>query len=169
MIQYDQTISKWGMENLLRWEDGTIHRLPQDYADMTGWKELADIVDSTWRSLSPEEQKTTTIYAENYGQAGAILYYNKGTGIPEPISFSDSFLFWAPDTISVSTFIYVNDETEQIRELFQEVTLAGKITDPNAREYGMQVYVCRKPVPAFSAFYTEKVKSLKDQYRRNSR
>jgi hypothetical protein len=34
--------------NLARREDGNIHNLPQDYADMPGWKELAGLVDSAF-------------------------------------------------------------------------------------------------------------------------
>ena len=164
MIKYDRVVSQWGMQDVLRWEDGTIHPLPQDYADMTGWKELADIVDSTWHSLSPEEQRKTGIYAENYGEAGAIHYFNKNKQIPEPISFNDSFLSWAPDSVSGSILIYVNNETTDIRKLFQNVTLEGKITDPNAREHGMQVYLCRKPIDGFSKFYADKVKRLRTEY-----
>jgi len=166
MVHYDQTLTNWGMEDLFRWEDGTVHSLPQDYADMTGWKELANVVGSTWQSLTPEERGTTHIYAENYGQAGALHYFSKGRKLPEPISFSDNFLFWAPDSIQGSTLIYVNDDTTEIRKQFQEVTLAGAITDPYAREHGMQVYLCRKPVNGFSTFYADKVKSLKADYRR---
>jgi len=137
MVRYDQVISKMGMNDLLTWEDGTVHPLPQDYADMTGWKELADIVDSTFNALPSEEQKMTGIYAENYGEAGAIHYFNKHKDIPEPISFNGSFLFWAPDSIRGSTLIYVNNDTTDVGKLFQEVTLAGSITNPYAREHGM--------------------------------
>ena len=35
---------KMGGEALLRWEDGKMHPLPQDYADMLGWDELGGIV-----------------------------------------------------------------------------------------------------------------------------
>jgi uncharacterized membrane protein len=164
MIRYDQAISKWGMKDVLRWEDGSIHPLPQDYADMTGWHELAEVIDSTWHTISPNEQKTTRIYAENYGQAGAIHYYNKKKQMPEPISFSDSFLFWAPDSIAGTTLIYVNNETAGIRKLYKEITLAGKITNPYAREHGMQVYLCRKPFNSFTKFYADKVDSLKAEY-----
>ncbi len=169
MIRYDKAVVKMGMDDLLRWEDGTVHPLPQDYADMTGWKELADVVDSTWHSLSPEEQRETYIYAENYGEAGAIRYFNRHKRIPEPISFNGSFLFWAPDSFQGTTLIYVNDDTSDIRNQFHEVTLAGRITNPYAREHGMQVYLCRKPVPGFAKFYADKVKRLRAEFERNSK
>ena len=166
MLRYDRGLTKAGMDDVLRWEDGTVHPLPQDYADMTGWEDLAGIVDSTWRSLTPQEQQRTAIYAENYGQAGAIHYFGKTQHLPEPISFSDSFLLWAPDSISATTLVYVNDEATDIHELFHDVILAGKVTQPYAREYGTGVYLCRKPAHGFAAFYSAKVDSLKAAYTR---
>lgn len=169
MIQYDRAVSQMGMDDLLRWEDGTVHPLPQDYADMTGWKELTDIVDSTFDTLPPAEQKVTGIYAENYGEAGAIRYFDKHKKIPEPICFNGSFLFWAPDSVHGTTLIYVNDDTSGIRKLFHEVTLAGRITNPYAREHGMQVYLCRKPVAGFSKFYADKVRRLRAEFERSKK
>lgn len=169
MVQYDQVVTHMGMNDLLTWEDGTVHPLPQDYADMTGWKELAGIVDSTFDALPPAEQKVTGIYAENYGEAGAICYFNRHKAIPQPISFNGSFLFWAPDSIHGTTLIYVNSDTTDVRKLFQEVTLAGALTNPYAREHGLQVYLCRKPVAGFGKFYADKVKRLRAEFERNSK
>jgi hypothetical protein len=60
---------------LLRWEDGKDHSLPQDFADMLGWKELALKIDSIYSTLPDHGQ--TLILCDNYGQAGAINYYSK--------------------------------------------------------------------------------------------
>jgi len=168
LVRYTQKTSKFGMENLSRWEDGTIHELPQDYADMTGWMELAEIVRKAWDSLSPDEQRTTGIFAENYGQAGAIRYYDTKHGLPEPVSFSASFLLWAPDSVHTTALIYVNSDTSDISKLFRDVHLVGKIENRYAREYGVGVYLCRNPVTDFSAFYANTVASLKANYSRTS-
>ncbi|CAN5389602.1 hypothetical protein BH10BAC3_BH10BAC3_19800 [soil metagenome] len=39
---------------LLRWEDGKDDALPQDYADMLGWKELANKVDHIYSAQSEQ-------------------------------------------------------------------------------------------------------------------
>ena len=54
IINHRQTYQKLG---LLRWEDGKDHELPQDFADMLGWKELAIKVDSIYSKL-PGKEKT---------------------------------------------------------------------------------------------------------------
>lgn len=93
-----------------RWEDGELYNLPQDYADMTGWKELVDIVGKFYQELPEQEKKHCLLYAENYGQAGALLYYGEKYNLPDPVSFNDNFLFRAPDSISNGPLIYVNHQ-----------------------------------------------------------
>lgn len=133
---------------------------------MTGWDELAAVVDSAWNSLTPSEKKTAGVFAENYGEAGAIEYHNRDKAIPDPISFSDNFLLWAPDSVRGHTLIYVNYDTTQIRTLFHTVTLVGQIRNPYAREHGLGIWLCRNPVKDFPSFYAKKVQSLKSHYMR---
>lgn len=162
MAAYAKTMAPYGLEGTLRWEDGRIHDLPQDYADMTGWEELAGIVIKTWQSLSPEEQQQCTIFAGNYGMAGAIHYYGKKEGLPEPISFSDSYLLWAPDELSGNIVIYIDDNLgEDIAAAFEDITFAGKLSDPYARESGTEVYLCRGLKAEFRPYYAERVRSEK--------
>ncbi|UCE05460.1 MAG: glycosyltransferase family 39 protein [bacterium] len=166
MIKYGEQSKKFGGEGALRWEDGRIHSLPQDYADMVGWRELAEIVIQTYQSLPDSEKAFCAIYAENYGEAGSIKFHSKKYGLPEPISFSGSFLFWAPDSADLKTLIYVNDDTGDVSYYFNEVKKVGHITSPYARESGMPVYLCQTPRNGFEDFYAEKVKRLKIQFRR---
>jgi|GEM_PF-4934477 len=63
---------------LNRWEDGKVHPIPQDFADMLGWSERAHLVDSEY-SLTPKDGRTMVL-CDYYGEAGAINYYSK---IPE--------------------------------------------------------------------------------------
>ena len=64
---------------ILRCEDGKEHELPQDYADMLGWSELAQKTDLAFDRLANKEN--TLVLCDNYGQAGAINYYSKHKNI----------------------------------------------------------------------------------------
>jgi len=167
MVAYGRESGKYGLDGFLYWEDGRRHSLPQDYADMTGWAELAQIVISTYDNLSAAEKSNCFIYGENYGQAGAVKYYGKKAGFPEPASFSDNFLFWAPDSIKLQTAIYINDDTTGISPYFGIIEQIGQITDPYARENGLPVYLCRHPRNGFEQFYKEKTKQLKSIFIRS--
>jgi len=166
MAIYGQESGKFGLEGFLRWEDGQLHPLPQDYADMTGWEELGEIVSTTYQNLSKEERDKCAIYGENYGQAGAVKYFGKKAGLPEPVSFSDNFLFWAPDSVVMSILIYINDDTTDIAYYFGTVQEMGHIKSPLARESGLPVYLCRGPRNDFEQFYKDKVNNLKSNFNR---
>jgi len=167
MAAYAEASKKFGLEGALRWEDGRVHKLPQDYADMTGWRELAEIVIKTYQGLSATEKANGAIYAENYGHAGAIKYHGRKHGLPEPVSFHETFLLWAPDRVNLSTLIYVNDELgEDIQHFFANIELAGQVNNEHFRENGLQVYLCRNPRNNFQHFYREKVGRLKGRYQK---
>jgi len=57
-------------------EGHQLEELPQFYADMFGWEELAKNVSKVYLTISEEERKTTVVYCSNYGKAGAIEYYS---------------------------------------------------------------------------------------------
>jgi hypothetical protein len=131
--------------NLLRWEDGQNHHLPQDFADMLGWRELADKVDRAYDQLP--DKSHTLVLCDNYGQAGAINYYSRHTGM-QAVSLNADYIDWFPlDTMEVRNIILVQDarDTDKAREkekpLFREVRLAGEIENPYAREKGTRIYI----------------------------
>ena len=167
MVAYGKAMMPYGGENLLRWEDGRIYPLPQDYADMIGWKELADLAIGAYTDLPDSLKSQSGIFAENYGEAGSILYHSRGLNIPETVSFSDNFLLWAPDSLpGLKAMIYVNDDTSEISRFSEDVTLYGRLTTPYAREKGIPVFVCKNPRNGFLDFYKLKVRELKSHYLR---
>ncbi len=130
---------------LLRWEDGKDHTLPQDFADMLGWRELASIVDSAFEQLS--EKENTIIHCDNYGQAGAINYYSKHK-YPQAYSMNADYIHWYPlDEFEIRNVILVktkwDSDPNREKELpfFDQISLIGEIKNEFAREYGTKVYL----------------------------
>lgn len=153
---------KYGIDLGRRFEDGSIHSLPQDYADMIGWEELTAITDSAYNMIG--DKQATFIYGENYGQAGAITVIGKKYGLPEAVSFSESFRYWFPREfpVEMKSFVYINDEPgEDVKGLFARITLIGRISDPDAREYGTGVFLCEEPVTSFNTFWKERTRDIR--------
>lgn len=129
---------------LLRWEDGLKHQLPQDNADMLGWKELAEIVDEAYAKL-PERQ-SAIVLCDNYGEAGAINYYSRFKHI-NAVSFSADYMTWMRLDRPVKHVILVveadDDDPERKVEqpLFERIEQIGYIQNKMAREYGTKVYL----------------------------
>jgi hypothetical protein len=127
---------------LLRWEDGKDHLLPQDFADMLGWKELAQKVDRIY-SLMPEQEKTFVL-CDNYGQAGAINYYTT-KGI-KAVSFNADYIEWFDFTTPHVNFIRVKEhedsetEMEETSRYFERTLPADSITNSYAREFGTTIF-----------------------------
>ncbi len=153
---------KYGFDQGRRFEDGTIHSLPQDYADMLGWEELTSIASRAYGMIRDKE--AGFIYAENYGQAGAITVIGKKYGLPEAICFSESFRYWYPEKFNrdITSVVYINDDEpgDDIKALFSKVTLVGSISNPHARESGTSVYLFEEPTQSFNKFWEERIKSL---------
>ena len=158
-------ISKKTAEFTNTWEDGKIHNIPQDYADMTGWKELSHIVIQQYNSLPKSARDSCKIFAGNYGQAGAINFYGKEYGLPVPISFNDNFVFWAPDSIDNVPLIYVDHEIGDVELLYNSYRLVGQVNNIYFRENGLKVYYCTQPKDTLRDYYAGRVKQLKDRYR----
>jgi hypothetical protein len=168
MISYSQRAIERGIDMPMKWEDGQVHALPQDYADMIGWEELGDKVIKVYQSLPSESRRNCYIYGENYGQAGAIRYHGMKQGLPEPISFHGSFIFWAPENIdNISHLIYVNDEIEELMGFFEEVEMIKGITNPYSRENGLKIYLCRNPNEDFKILYKNRIQEEREKFLEN--
>ena len=107
------------------------------------------------------DKESAFIYAENYGEAGAITVIGKQYGLPEAVSFNESFQYWAPIQFNpdIKSVIYINDEPgDDVKALFGKITLVGRISNPDAREYGIGVYLCEEPVMSFNDFWKARLK-----------
>jgi hypothetical protein len=158
---FDKMAKASGNDAIRRFEDNSYHQLPQDYADMLGWNELADITNTAWKEVI--NKNNCIIYAENYGEAGAITIIGKKYHLPEAISFNDNFRYWAPKTFTsqITELIYINGELgEDIKLLFDDIQEVGRIRNPLAREFGVQVYLCKNPNKSFNQFWINRMNEI---------
>ena len=144
IVNHPEKYSKFGM---LRWEDGTDHALPQDFADMLGWKELASKVDSIYAELPRPDN--TLILCDNYGQAGAINYYTKNKKLTA-CSFHADYADWLPSDKKITDVVLIkqsafDDDRDRKSEipLFDDVYLADRRINRYAREDTISIYVLR--------------------------
>ena len=164
LVKYFDNVAEFmGSDAIRRDENGNFQKLPQDYADMLGWDELADATDKAWQGIP--EKEAAFIYAENYGQAAAISLIGRRLHLPEAVCFSESFRYWYPEKFEkeIKHLVYINDEEPgpDIKEIFSEIQLVGRIENPYAREYGTGVYICSEPVSSFNRFWEERTKEIR--------
>ncbi|NML55982.1 glycosyltransferase family 39 protein [Chryseobacterium cheonjiense] len=137
IVSHQEPYKKLG---LLRWEDGKDHPLPQDFADMLGWKELAEKTDREYEKLSKTGK--TLVLCDNYGQAGAINFYSE-KGI-KAVSFNADYINWfdlgKPYHNLIRIKEFSDNELEKTSPFFKTGKISDSITNPFAREKGTLIF-----------------------------
>lgn len=134
---------KYEALGLLRWEDGKDHQIPQDYADMLGWNELAEKVDSAYEIVKDPDK--TLVLCDNYGQAGAINYYTRND--IHAVSLDADYVNWFELQKRYTNLIRIKNRRERENELmetspyFEYSMIHDSITNKYAREYGTTIFI----------------------------
>ena len=130
----------------LKIETHEMGQLPQLFADRFGWPEMAQTTAQVYHSLSPEDQAKAAIYAENYGQAGAINLYGPALGLPPAISGHQNYYYWGPRGYSGEIVIALGSSPQNLKRYFGDVKQAAYVRHPYAMPYeNFAIYVCRGP------------------------
>lgn len=151
---------------MLRWEDGKEHALPQDFADMLGWKELAQKVDSAYAQI--QEPAQTLILCDNYGQAGAINYYSRNKNIGA-VSMNADYINWFRLDKEIKHVILVqeasDDDPDRTKEkpLFETIERTGEITNEFARERGTSIFILKNATTNINQIISEEIAERKNK------
>ena len=150
-------LARIGITRAVTTNYGEILPLPQDYADMLGWREQVAAVAEVYHRLDPSERARTAIVGGNYGRAGALAVYHEGFGLPYPISRHGDFYHWGFGRPDATTFIIVGGTEEELRGVFGEVTLAATTHNPMGvpEEQDVPVHLCRFPVKPVADLWAE--------------
>jgi hypothetical protein len=165
--QIQQSSQRYKAFGLLRWEDGKDHALPQDFADMVGWSELAKKADSVYAVLTDKEH--SLVLCDNYGQAGAINYYSTFKNL-EAVSLNADYINWIPLAQEIKNVILIqspdDDDTARAREKpwFERIVLAGEIKNPYAREQGTKIYLLQGAKVNINEILAREIKKRKNYY-----
>jgi multisubunit Na+/H+ antiporter MnhE subunit len=118
--------------------------LPQWYADQFGWEEIVAETAVAWNQLGPEERRDCGIFAQDYGQAGAIDFLGRRYGMPPALSGHQTYFLWGPRGYSGNCLIVLDDEKEVLERLWNNVEYVGTSADnPYALEKQIDVFICR--------------------------
>ena len=126
-------------------ERKALGRLPQFYADMQGWREMAEAVAAVVRALPAEDRAKACVFGQNYGEAGAIEYFAHDLDLPPAISAHNSYWLWGPGRCTGEVLVVIGDRRERLEERFADVRLGGvsRCTDCMPYENGRPIWVAR--------------------------
>jgi len=137
-----------GITSGVRTNWGAVLLLPQDYADMLGWREKVEAVAEAYLSLSPEERSAAVLYGNNYGQAGAIDLYGRQLGLPPVVSLAGSFYLFGPGERPGQVVILLGVEREDFEEIgCDSIEEFARVRNRWAvpGEDDVPVMICRRP------------------------
>ncbi|WP_158793989.1 glycosyltransferase family 39 protein [Granulicella sp. L60] len=119
--------------------------LPQLYADMFGWEGIAQRVGAYYKTLSPEEQRKTAIFANNYGDAGAIDFFGPKYGLPKSIGGHQNYWIWGPRGYTGESLIVLGEGHESnMQTKCASYSVIGSTKDPlSRRDEWLPIYHCR--------------------------
>ena len=118
--------------------------LPQWYSDQFGWKEIADETEVAWNRIPSEERTDCGIFAQDYGQAGAIDFFGRAHGIPGAMSGDRTYFLWGPRGYSGNCMIVLDDRQATLERYWQHVEYIGtSAPNPYALEQQIPVFLCK--------------------------
>ncbi len=140
-LSYEHTLS---IEQQ-RFENQPQGVLPQIYADMFGWEQIAQRVAAYYHTLSPEEQRKTAIFANNYGDAGAIDFFGPKYGLPKAISNHQNYWIWGPRAYTGESLIVLGEGNERnMQSKCASYSIIGDTNYPLSRpDEWRPIYHCR--------------------------
>ncbi len=125
--------------------------LPQMFGDQHGWPELVSDVATVWNRLTPAERARAAIFANNYGEAGAINRFGPALGLPPAISAHQTHFFWGPRDFRGDVLVVLQDSREGLSSVCASVEEALVHHHPwGMAEENDSIWVCRglkSPLP----------------------
>ncbi len=119
--------------------------LPQWYADQFGWKEIADETEVAWNRIPESERADCGIFAQDYGQAGAIDFFGRSHGLPGSMSGDRTYWLWGPHGYTGNCMIVLDDRKEVLERYWNNVEYVGtSAANEWALEQEIPVFICKE-------------------------
>jgi hypothetical protein len=129
-----------------RLENRATNAMPQLFADRFGWPEMVEAVALVYSSLPPDLRAKTGIFANDFGQGGAIDFYGPKYGLPKAIGGHLTYWYWGPREYTGESLIVLGDRREVLETEFEDVRAVAEVGHPYAmRQEHFTVFLCQRP------------------------
>jgi hypothetical protein len=129
-------------------ENKQLAELPQFFADMHCWEELARDVSAVYLAIPESERPTTVALVGNYGEAGALELFAKKYALPRVISAHNAYWFWGVGDTNITTFLRLGGSADDYTKNYGSVVLAGVHACRYSMPYenNLNIFVARRRV-----------------------
>ena len=125
------------------------HLIQPVFAEQFGWERLTRDVASVYFSLPAPVRARTAIYADTYGDAGALDFFGSHYGLPAPISSQNNYYLWGTRGYDGSTLLAIGaTQIDRLRRFYRNVQLVRTSTEPYKWivEGPAPIYLCTDPI-----------------------
>ena len=131
----------------LRTDRGIVDKLPQDFADMLGWRAEAAALASIYHSLPTVQRREAVIVTGNYGEAGAAEFYAREFDLPPVVSSAGSFWFFGPGIRPGKVVIALGSDPADLNRGWSSVREVARLGRPwsVSEERDLPIYLATEP------------------------
>jgi 4-amino-4-deoxy-L-arabinose transferase-like glycosyltransferase len=132
------------------------HLIQPIFAEEFGWRRLARDVASVYFALPARTRAHTAIYADTYGDAGALDFFGPRYGLPPPISSQNNYYLWGTRGYEGTTLVAIGaTRIDRLRRFYRSVVLVRTSSEPYkwVVEGPAPIYLCRHPVAPLSVIW----------------
>jgi hypothetical protein len=127
--------------------------LAEDQLETVGWPAFVATVSSVLDSLPPTERSTAVVYTGNYGEAGAVAYYDRGAPV---YSGHNGWGWWGPPPQGASPVVVVGlDDPSSAFSGCQRAARIDNGLDVDNEEQGKAVWLCTAPRGGWTAAWPQ--------------
>jgi hypothetical protein len=123
--------------------------LPQEFADMLGWRTFALQVKAAIEQLPPADRARVALLTSNYGEAAAIDVYGPALGLPAAISGHNQYGLWGPRGYDGSVVLRIAGNEALWRPRCTSLAVVGRFGAPFVMPYenDAPILLCRGLTP----------------------
>lgn len=116
-------------------------------ADRYGWSIYVSNLSQAYDTLPTSVKSQACVLTSNYGEASAVNFLGRGSGLPEAISGHNNYYIWGPGSCTGQVLITVGYSLSDDQSSFRNVTLLTTFTCQYCVTYeqSLPVYVCTDP------------------------
>lgn len=132
--------------------------LPQILADQFGWPEMVEQVARVYQQLPPADRAKAAIFAQDYGQAGAVDFFGPRFGLPHAISGHQNYFLWGPGSYNGDVIIVFDWPSDSNCHEFSSIQDFGQVHVSQWAmpwEQRVHLYVCRGLKMPVSQLWTQ--------------
>jgi hypothetical protein len=129
--------------------------VPQHFADMLGWRTLAETMSRAYESLTPAQQEEAVILTRDYGQAAALEFFGPEYALPAALSGHNNYFLYGTRGSSGDVVLALGLDPAFLRTEWRSVKRIATFHDeyllPDQND--LPVYLCTSRIESFAMWW----------------